>query len=125
MKITKEQLAKAREAKSAEELITLAKAEGIEASEEEIKAQFDAMHKEGELGYDELDNVSGGGCGGDNKPTKVNVVNFRCPSCGGILDLVRFCYCSYDDGYGYFDLYDCRDCGKRYRQHENGIWTKN
>lgn len=68
MKFTKEQLAKIKAAKTAEELIALAKAEGIEASEDEIKAQFDAMHKEGELADDELNNVSGAGCDGDKDP---------------------------------------------------------
>ena len=63
MKFTAEQIAKMKAATSAEELIALAKAEGVEATEEEIKAQFDAMHKEGEIADEELDNVSGG-CGG-------------------------------------------------------------
>ncbi len=62
MKFTEEQLAKIKAAKTAEELIALAKAEGIEATEEQIRAQFDAMHKEGELADDELNNVSGAGC---------------------------------------------------------------
>lgn len=62
MDFTAEQLKKISEAKSAEELIALAKAEGIEISEEEIKAKFDAMHKEGEIADDELDNAAGGGC---------------------------------------------------------------
>ena len=66
MKFTEEQLAKIKAAKTAEELIALAKAEGIEATEEQIKAQFDAMHKEGELADDELDNVAGGCGGGDD-----------------------------------------------------------
>ena len=65
MNFTAEQLKKINEAKTAEELIELAKAEGIEMSEEEIKAKFDAVHKEGELADDELDNVAGG-CGGDD-----------------------------------------------------------
>ena len=64
MKITAEQIAKMKAAKTAEELIALAKAEGIEATEEQIKAQFDAMHKEGEIADEELDNVSGAGCDG-------------------------------------------------------------
>ena len=62
MKFTAEQIAKMKAATSAEELIALAKAEGIEASEDEIKAQFDAMHKEGELADEELNNVAGGAC---------------------------------------------------------------
>ena len=63
MKFTEEQLKKMNAAKTAEELIALAKAEGIEASEEEIKVQFAAMHTEGEIANDELDNVAGGACG--------------------------------------------------------------
>ena len=70
MKFTEEQLAKMKAAKTAEELIAIAKAEGIEASEDEIKAQFDAMHKEGELADDELENVSGAGCG--DAPDELN-----------------------------------------------------
>ena len=66
MNFTEEQLKKMKTAKTAEELIAIIKAEGIEASEDEIKAQFDAMHKEGELADDELENVSGAGCGGDD-----------------------------------------------------------
>ena len=75
MKLTAEQLMKARSAKSAEELMELAKAEGVEATEEQIRAQFDAMHKEGELADDELNNVSGAGCG----PT---IKTVKCPNCG-------------------------------------------
>ena len=62
MNFTEEQLKKMNSAKSAEELIALAKAEGIEATEEQIKAYFASMHNEGELADDELDNVSGAGC---------------------------------------------------------------
>ena len=65
MKFTAEQLKKINTAKSAEELMALAKAEGIEISEEEIKAKFAEMHKEGEIADDELDNVAGG-CGEDD-----------------------------------------------------------
>ena len=62
MKFTAEQIAKMKAATSAEELIALAKAEGIKATEQEIKAQFEAMHKEDGLADEELDNVAGG-CG--------------------------------------------------------------
>ena len=66
MNFTKEQLAKMKAAKTTEELIAIAKAEGIEATEEQIKAQFASMHNEGELADDELENVSGAGCDGDD-----------------------------------------------------------
>ena len=62
MKLTAEQLMKARSAKSAEELMELAKADGIEVTEEQATEQFTMLHSEGEIADEELDNVSGG-CG--------------------------------------------------------------
>ena len=64
MNFTPEMLNIAKNAKTAEELIALAKENNIEATEEEIKAYFEANNKTGELADDELDNVAGGGCGG-------------------------------------------------------------
>ena len=64
MNFTPEQIVKAKAAKSAEELIALAKENGLELTEEEAKNYFEQWHKEGELSDDELDNVSGG-CGND------------------------------------------------------------
>ena len=63
MKLTQEQLTKAKATKSAEELIALAKENGLELTEEEAKNYFAELNKEGALADDELDNVSGG-CGG-------------------------------------------------------------
>ena len=53
---------KAREAKSAEELLALAAENGIEMTEESANAYFEQLHQNGELSDDELDNVAGGGC---------------------------------------------------------------
>ena len=64
MKLTAEQLMKARSAKSAEELMELAKSDGIEVTEEQATEQFTMLHSEGVLADEELDNVAGGGCGG-------------------------------------------------------------
>ena len=64
MIFTPEQLAKAKAAKSAEELIALGKENGMELTEEEAKKFSAELHKEGELADDELDNVAGG-CGDD------------------------------------------------------------
>ena len=64
MKFTPEQLAKAKAANSAEELLALAKENGIEMTEDEANKYFADFHKEGELSDEELDNVSGG-CGDD------------------------------------------------------------
>ena len=63
MNITKELLEKAKTAKSAEELLELAKAKNIELTEEQAAKAFAELNKTGELSDEELDNVSGG-CGG-------------------------------------------------------------
>ena len=63
MNITKELLEKAKTAKSAEELLAMAKAEKIELTEEEAAKAFEELNKNGELSDEELDNVAGGGGG--------------------------------------------------------------
>ena len=62
MTFTPEQLTKAKAAKSAEELLALAKESGVEMTKAEADKDFAGLHCEGELSDDELDNVSGGGC---------------------------------------------------------------
>ena len=62
MKISKELLEKAKTAKSAEELLAMAKAENIALTEEEAAKAFEELNKNGELSDEELDNVAGG-CG--------------------------------------------------------------
>ena len=57
-----EMILKAKEAKTAEELLAFAKENGMELSEEGAKAYYEQFHKSGELSDDELGNVSGGGC---------------------------------------------------------------
>ena len=59
---TKELLEKAKAAKSAEELRTIARENGVELTEEEAAAYFSQLHQSGELSDEELDSVSGGGC---------------------------------------------------------------
>ena len=70
--MNKEIIAKAREAKSAEELLAMAKENDIEITEDEAKEYYDRLHASGELADNELDSVSGGGCGSPEK----------CPKCG-------------------------------------------
>ena len=63
MEMNKELLAKAKETKTPEELLALAKENGAELTEESAKAYFDRLHPQtSELSDSELDNVSGGGC---------------------------------------------------------------
>ena len=66
MNISKELLEKAKTAKSAEELLELARKENIDMTEEEAAKAFAELHKNGELSDEELDNVAGGGCGGED-----------------------------------------------------------
>ena len=67
MEMNNELIAKAKQAKTPEEPMTLAKENGIELTEESAKAYFNQLNpKTGELSDDELDNVAGGGCHSDN-----------------------------------------------------------
>ena len=68
MNVSKELLKKAKTAKSAEELLEMAKAENIELNAEEAAQAFAKMNKNGELSDEELDNVAGG-CGRDYEPS--------------------------------------------------------
>ena len=63
MNISKELLKKAKTAKTAEELLEMAKAENIELSAEQAAKAFAELNKSGELSDEELDNVAGGGGG--------------------------------------------------------------
>ena len=97
-KLSPEIIEKLKDAQSAEELIVLAKEYGVVLSNEAAEAQFAELHaKQGELSDDELDNVSGGGCGeyhycpvcGAEPLWSSNGdggVNIRCLGCGAILD---------------------------------------
>ena len=71
MKISKELLEKAKTAKTAEELLAMAKTENIELTEEEATKAFAELNKNGELSDEELDNVAGG-CEGRTPKFSVN-----------------------------------------------------
>lgn len=66
-KFTPELIEKAKEAKTPDELMSLAKENGVELTEESAASYFDRLNpKTGELSDSELDNVSGGGCLSDD-----------------------------------------------------------
>ena len=100
MQFTAEQLTKAKAAATAEELITFAREEGVEVAEEDIRAWFEALHKEDEsageaLADEELDNVAGG-CGDSharhmrwNKEDCYQEHPGNCPVCRGPMQHVR------------------------------------
>ena len=67
MNISKELIEKAKTAKTAEELLAMAKEESIEMSAEQAAEYFVTIHASGELSDEELDNVSGG-CGSGDEP---------------------------------------------------------
>lgn len=85
-KLTPELIEKARQAKSAEELIARTKENGFELTEDEAKAYFEQLNKSGELSDDELDNVAGGGCYRDDGRLVVteqySCKRFSCGYCG-------------------------------------------
>ena len=60
MNYSNELIEKAKQSKSAEELLAMAKAENIEMTAEEAAKYFAELHKTGELSDEELDNVAGG-----------------------------------------------------------------
>ena len=66
MNISKELLEKAKMAKTAKELLAMAKAENIELTEGQAAKAFAELNKTGELSDEELDNVAGG-CGDDSE----------------------------------------------------------
>ena len=67
--MTEEMMRKAKEAKSVEELIALAKDNGIELSKEKAEEVYGKLHCNGEMSEDEIDIVSGGGCGKESTPS--------------------------------------------------------
>ena len=77
--MNEEMIAKAREAKTVEELIALAKENGVELNEEDAKMYFEQLNaKKGELSDDELDAVAGGGCETKVDGKKYTVVTSGC-----------------------------------------------
>ncbi len=128
MDITNDLIEKAKQAKTPEELIALAKENGEELTEESAKAYFDQFHKTGELNDDELDNVAGGGCHAGDGRLVTTIFN----SCSHWL-------CKYDgdtwkDTHGIFGGRDsvCATCGTfvvcqscKYCSYEKGLWLCN
>ncbi len=125
MEMTQEALAKARAAKTPDELMTLAKENGEELTEEAAKAYFAQLNpKTGELNDEELDNVSGGGCHTKDGRLVVTAVT----TCSG------FC-CKKDDGWRHGNIAGlpyCRTCGAtancsqcKYCTYEKGLWLCN
>ena len=88
-----EMIEKAKVAKSAEELLALAKANGVEMTADEAKTYFAQLNpKSGELSDDDLDNVAGGGCNdimGKGYYSDVQITDSHaCPKCGSKIGYI-------------------------------------
>ena len=89
LNLSPEMIEKAKATNSADELLTLAKENGIEMTEDEAATYFSQLNpKSGELSDDDLDNVAGGlgGCfnfgNSIRKGAKVRVLNGqKCRKC--------------------------------------------
>ena len=110
--LTPEMIEKAKAAKTAEELLELAKENNVEMTADEAATYFAQLNpKSGELDDDDLDAVSGGASGcrtsddyvADN--TLVRVINGDvCPKCGGTVGN----FFRQDESSP--DLVTCKDC---------------
>ncbi|MBE6596556.1 MAG: hypothetical protein E7641_02695 [Ruminococcaceae bacterium] len=92
---TPEIIEKAKKAKSRDELLALAKENGIELSEKEASIYFEQLSAaSGEISDDELKNVAGGGCYSSDGRLIVTVLHscdlWTCNNCGKGLSMVRF-----------------------------------
>ncbi|MGM9644953.1 MAG: hypothetical protein ACI3X1_07690 [Eubacteriales bacterium] len=104
MNFTAELIEKAKQAKTVEEIVELAKAEGIEMTKEKAEKIFFGLNKKsGELSDNELDNVSGGGLCGDDGTEHHDT--YQCEHCGSYN--TEF-YMNHD----YEVEWHCQDCGR-------------
>ena len=107
--LTPEMIEKAKAAKSAEELLALAKENNIEMTPDEAVTYFAQLNpKSGELNDDDLDNVAGGSCSAaDSEYGKIAIVTSgeTCPKCGHNRGEI---VCG---GYGLDGIF-CEKCGK-------------
>ena len=90
--LTEEQIKKVKECKSSEEILDLAKAEGVQLSDEQLEA------------------VSGGGCIGRDP---------ECPKCGS--KNLNITYRTEKNNAGYYDDirytdFRCNDCGHKWTE---------
>lgn len=122
--ITQEFLDKADAANSVEELISFAKENEIDISEEEAKMLFDKIHAEsGELSDDELEDVSGG----LRSRGKLIVTAFKkigtcwkCKKCGGGINNKLDTHRCPNDNLTTPNCLNCANC-----TYERALWLCN
>ena len=123
MELNNEILAKAKAAKTPEELIEIARENDVEMTEEGAKAYFDLLHpKTGEMSDDELDNVAGGACyRGDGRmvTTVANLCReWRCKKDGSRMESDHRPICCKCGKTAF-----CSNC--KFCTYEKGLWLCN
>ena len=118
--LTPEMIEKAKAAKSAEELLEVAKAGGIEMTADEAATYFAQLNpKSGELSDDDLDAVAGGACY-SSKPaygTKVRVTSGQtCKKCGTNVGVYTATH-----PYGYWDYIHCEPCNYSFANDDGTV----
>lgn len=110
-------LRQAQAAASPKELMELAQAEQIQLDEAAAQDLFHRLHSSGELADEELDAVSGGGCGdasvGNYRRGDLVLVveKLKCTNCGRRAFIVREEWPESKDRRSYtYDL-ECNSCG--------------
>jgi hypothetical protein len=123
MELNNEILAKAKAAKTPEELIEIARENDVEMTEEGAKAYFDLLHpKTGEISDDELDEVAGGACyRGDGRmvTTVANLCReWRCKKDGSRMESDHRPICCKCGKTAF-----CSSC--KFCTYEKGLWLCN
>ena len=120
-----ELILKAKEVRTAEELLALAKENGIPLTEECARAYYEKIHKSGELSDDELDNVSGGWCYHDGNRVVTAITpactDWVCDKCGAKSELKdegkRYCSNMYAHEEKFIFQCYCSNC-KHYKYED-------
>ena len=117
---TPEIIEKAKAARSAEELLALAKENNVEMTPDEAATYFAQLNpKSGELNDDDLDNVAGGACSSNSanyahEGDRVRVINGRrCSVCGGTIGYIKW------DGFRDEDNVVCENSACNYEIAQN------
>ncbi len=117
--MTNEMIGKAKECKSAEELLALAKENNVEMTEKQAAELFASINQEGELSDDELNSAAGGGCGGSKGdkylPDIGDLVTFADGfACDCSCKVFKFENCAL----GWHEI-TCTNCGKLHLRNWN------
>ena len=121
--LTPEMIEKAKAAKSAEELLALAKENNVEMTADEAATYFAQLNPtSGELDDDDLDAVAGGACdiyiGTIEDKANANAAGMACPKCSTVGDWERI-----GTGLHSEQSYRCRTCGQEMYLSSDGDYA--